>query len=1266
MDVLRIRSKRDYKWFSDMSVEAVKRLLREIDLPTEQMNKTQEEDNNDRQIGEADRPIYGFAFGGGAFDTTMYLGVVHALLASERRAPDIVLGVSAGSLAATALAEVLQAGSKLNRQAAAEARVARFREFLTAYRDAPSELRRAFVPDLFELTSRAPLKPMDSPLQCEAERDDRSEYVQSLTGLGNLVNDLLMLRVDVHYLAQAMYRWLNLAASGNYSSPMKRWWSCVSNGTTVLLRTLPNLWRATPLIRQCFAAVVTNGSGLKGQSADQLISPWRGFWSRVARISQLALICVLVYVLAAIAVVLAPAAVLLTVLKPLWQEIQFTIHREYPLPPLKSSGPLGAMMKSIGKWLLLRYDLHDELSHPYPLKEILIRLLDSENYYGKVNLSKVIEQAIRQGDVVGERQETAPKRFADYLKNYPPIHVAPVAAEIGELEVKVLPVNSRVVDGLLAANAIPILFKPVSNRDLFGSGADDGAYIDAAPITDAPISLLIKHLKEKNRVHPQVSGIYLYPVRAFSSAGEPVRLERPLDSVLALGERALELQRYQHIRLEYRITKLYNALLPRAVQEIDGKPFIAAHLHPIEASPSLNLNERIFEAKSRTDQDRLVLEAVAIGCRKTMEVILEREITRYAGQGGGVSCSQVVRTLLEGEGHPRNSVFNPTISPGPGLPEVCRACRIGEASQTLRVLHSQDPSPLWPHRETREVPKVESRESTTVLSEEFHKNDQTLRVADEPWITLLLSGGVFRGVFQIGVLSALQQASVQPRLFAGASVGSIMAAMAAKLFTVKAGTLELQRLAATFIALDRLVVTDRLADFVRRFLVRANDVHISPKNLDHFLRRLDQPHAGAYSENARTVLAGIERLFFISPFESWALIQAVHNENTGEAAQLLRRYSAYFFERYGVGMELLGAEPLRLLIAEHVLKGLASPYDEDPWSTPFDYFLRHEKFLLATSTNATKGELHVFGQEAADGKSCKALLVEALLASSAFPAVFRPRRFAEVYPCDADDSVETETKFIDGGLMDNLPLDHVVTFLHKRAQQGLLARRPCGGKVPHLLLTASLEPKAAAMDPDLHPRTFREDWRLVTRRVKELSYNRKIEMFADAQDDFRQIAAAQKQGNSQWSPLDIKVMTVVPKWLCGTFGFHATLGFRRYKQAASIAHGCAMTFATLSRLKNEPFGDAYGIQAEFAPEAFEHGQINSCYLKELNSSGRKVEAGACWFRPDSRCPFSAEALARSNHRSQGDGELPFLDETAKALPMIYEYCRRPETHDRLN
>src|SRR6266699_4286144 len=60
-------------------------------------------------IGRPGKPIRVLAFAGGGFDTAMQLGVVHALLVSRARAPDIVIGCSAGAVSAVALAEVLQA-----------------------------------------------------------------------------------------------------------------------------------------------------------------------------------------------------------------------------------------------------------------------------------------------------------------------------------------------------------------------------------------------------------------------------------------------------------------------------------------------------------------------------------------------------------------------------------------------------------------------------------------------------------------------------------------------------------------------------------------------------------------------------------------------------------------------------------------------------------------------------------------------------------------------------------------------------------------------------------------------------------------------------------------------------------------------------------------------------------------------------------------------------------------------------------------------------
>src|SRR5213592_4642313 len=97
------------------------------------------------RIGDAGAPVRAITFSGGALDTVMQLGVVHALLVARARAPDVVVGVSAGAVNAVALAEVLKAGDGLpdhpewtalpapeladrRQQARVKAQIARFRQ----------------------------------------------------------------------------------------------------------------------------------------------------------------------------------------------------------------------------------------------------------------------------------------------------------------------------------------------------------------------------------------------------------------------------------------------------------------------------------------------------------------------------------------------------------------------------------------------------------------------------------------------------------------------------------------------------------------------------------------------------------------------------------------------------------------------------------------------------------------------------------------------------------------------------------------------------------------------------------------------------------------------------------------------------------------------------------------------------------------------------------------------------------------------------------
>src|SRR6266566_5370305 len=104
-------------------------------------------------IGRPGKPIRVLAFAGGGFDTAMQLGVVHALLVSRARAPDIVIGCSAGAVSAVALAEVLQAGDIDD----PGPKVARFRELFEAYRRAPGEIAQALAPDPTQVDTQRPL-----------------------------------------------------------------------------------------------------------------------------------------------------------------------------------------------------------------------------------------------------------------------------------------------------------------------------------------------------------------------------------------------------------------------------------------------------------------------------------------------------------------------------------------------------------------------------------------------------------------------------------------------------------------------------------------------------------------------------------------------------------------------------------------------------------------------------------------------------------------------------------------------------------------------------------------------------------------------------------------------------------------------------------------------------------------------------------------------------------------------------------------------------
>jgi predicted acylesterase/phospholipase RssA len=675
-------------------------------------------------------------------------------------------------------------------------------------------------------------------------------------------------------------------------------------------------------------------------------------------------------------------------------------------------------------------------------------------------------------------------------------------------------------------------------------------------------------------------------------------------------------------------------------------------------------------------------------------------------QGDGTQalpCASVIAahnlTMNEKRGFPGSAALpGKDEEPGPGLVEVCSNCALHRGCQDTRPRHLVVPRrrkapPDWHlgDRITHEHParlsdvtplplttpatrvednggrqtvpssgqtRAQDEQETVESLRAWHGHRQELgkvwprtrgdaRGGDRATVSLLFSGGVFRGVYQMGVLNALNMAGMRPDLIAGASVGSITAAMVARVFREPhepERMARIARLAATYLALDRLILTDRFADFIRGFTVRAAETRFSLSQMDRVFRNFDRPSPDRYNRELRAVAAGLERLFYVSPFELRELVVAARLRKPSKVFRLLADDLQEWLSRMGVGNQVLGAEPLAQLIAEHVLDGLPGYSPEHPGGVAFDVFCEDGIYFLATATNLGRGRLEVLG-ERPDRKASesRATLLDALLASSAFPGVFRPRWAWEVRP-----GAESADQYIDGGVTDNLPLDAVAQFLHRASLAGMVAARPGQGQTPHLLLCASLEPRLTVLNA-AEQKAVCYNWPGLWRRAAQLGYNKKIDLYSEIQQAIRQVMRASTTHPASWTPLDLEVMAIKPEWLCSTFGFHPMLGFRRKRQAMSIAHGCASTLLELARPRPDDqsgsWKAAWGIDENRIPEPAVANRPDS-YVP------LKVGKDECWFKPGVICPFSHTGLSG----------LGLTEQTHSEVETIYTLCGRHETH----
>lgn len=589
-----------------------------------------------------------------------------------------------------------------------------------------------------------------------------------------------------------------------------------------------------------------------------------------------------------------------------------------------------------------------------------------------------------------------------------------------------------------------------------------------------------------------------------------------------------------------------------AITSIDTLPILADSVAPED---EVDLGSRI-----NPDQDK-GLQAVAHGCRQMLQRLYAQHVPEHPG---AIQCRDLLAKVWK--------IKTADVPEPPGLAEVCSHC-------TQRIC-----SPAGEHKEVK-APGKEGE--TTEL--EFRKKDFPQLTAEQPRVIFVASGGVFRGVFQIGVLAALLKAKVKIDLVVGASVGTLMGGALAAAQTSKweQALGVISEIVTTFVEVDsRIALTTTLKCAARELGLRGRSIHLSPNDLQRMVQRGSRFDAGYVVAGAPPALLDAISTLLVIPYEKTKDIAAqLVAGHVSDALNLLRKaVSKETLKRLGIEDFVMGTSLLMGTSQKLLFPGGLDGRDRKPQP----YLDQNGKgvALLATTTNLLTWESKLLGKPGDFGGSYN--FVEAALSSSAFPAVFRPRRETDVYPGFGDPKV----MYADGGLFDNLPFFPAMEVLGSVQEDHLDERIRSTGSGnnalgttldflqerhhhPDLFIAGSLD---ADPDSDKHKDGPFKSILAVRNRAMMLDANLKIKDFQlaatriHAQIDRllqnRPVALSGKNLRQLKVVVDAAVLPVFPtdqQHLNGTFAFSRTLGLQKERIQTSAADGCFQTLATIAR-----------------------------------------------------------------------------------------------------
>jgi predicted acylesterase/phospholipase RssA len=727
-----------------------------------------------------------------------------------------------------------------------------------------------------------------------------------------------------------------------------------------------------------------------------------------------------------------------------------------------------------------------------------------------------------------------------------------------------------IVDALRTSLAIPRLFAPtvVTGEALqnWVGGSELPArldLVDGSVVRHNPLPALVRFLGEpqnsglaeilgrpESRVH-LVYDIPIQPKPLPPVAGDGVTEEPLLPNIVETGFASNRLERRRDSRLEVVRTN-YVTEIERVLRTATGK--VSSPDVDTITVDEIAPDEELTLANTLQPTETEILTHIATGCRQSLSVLYHDEIAEF-GKNAPVDCNALLRHIAPNRDWRVSDRYGM-----PGLSEVCRHCP--------RTLHAA-PKPV-----DGTLP-MNFRAAAGDLAPRFPE-----LVGDRPRIVFIASGGVFRGSFHVGMIGAMHATGLKPDMIVGASVGTLLGAALGSMYSSsgqQAGV-KLRRLTNLFVEVDqRVALTKTLKAAIKDIGIRSRgaSMNLSPNVLRKMVRAGSRQDPGSAITGAPPALIDAISDLFLIPYRATARIAAefVAGHVTRATHTFWTQIRTETIDRLGIHDALIGSSLLeretRLVLGD-------VSQDVQP-------FLEHSRIaFFATAVNLVTEWITILGSQL---NADRYDLIEALLASSAFPMAFAPRRASALYPGVG----RRDVFYGDGGMFDNLPFvpafeilrevqtDHLQSTLGQGRWREELVRRH---REPDLFLVGALNIRQTEDEPDAY-----DSLRKIAARAISLEDNEKIygmertsiqldrqlgQLRADAEPGDAGLPKEQEEYLN--GIVNAAVMPVYPAdadHLNGTYEFCAAMGMDREKIRRSIADGCFQTMLGIAKAQEE-------------------------------------------------------------------------------------------------